>query len=270
MAILKAHNSFLRANGKILVKSEGGLADFLYLSYFDGFDTETFIDTPIVGSPTTYVNSVDFSKPKYNAVKTTLNGMPALSIIASQSTPWYFHGQLLQNISENVISLEFFIKQLGTTSYSSEAGLLGLDHWTNPYNSFCVLLACEYSKNTITFFTRNFGFSTYNGAYYDYQGQRRGYRLPYQIYNKTIHCAITLNKELNKGRLYVDGNLYIEFTGINSTDIFQSLAFEMINNSTSETLTITQLAVRKGDFSINDGMNFPIPQTPYYPSILNN
>lgn len=242
----------------------GDLKDFLYLTYFNRFNCDTFTDYPIRGDKTVYLNSVDFQAPNYTAYKIKLNGMPALQIVANQSTPRYFHAQLLKDVQEEVISVECIAKQPGTYSYSSELGLLDLNHKDVPYDSCCILLSSEYSKATKTYWTRNFGFSPQNGAYYDYQGQRRGYRIPFQIYDKVVHYAVTLNKTDNSGRFYVDGTLYMEFSGINSTNIFNVLAFEFLNNSTSVPLAFTQLAVRRGDCSTDGGSSYTVPGVPYF------
>lgn len=55
MAVLKANGSFLKANGKILVKPEGG--GLIYETDFSNFDVNTGIDTPKLGKPLKYTFS---------------------------------------------------------------------------------------------------------------------------------------------------------------------------------------------------------------------
>lgn len=75
MAILKANNSFLKANGKILVGPESG-GDIIFLTYFDNFDESTGTDIPIVGDPYT----LDITKQKLTRSSLNLFGgdCPAL------------------------------------------------------------------------------------------------------------------------------------------------------------------------------------------------
>lgn len=69
MAILKAHNSFLRANGKILGTKDGG--DLIYETDFSNFDFANKIDYPKVGSPKAF----SFNTQYYEKTSITIDGV---------------------------------------------------------------------------------------------------------------------------------------------------------------------------------------------------
>lgn len=261
MAVLKANGSFLKSNGKILVRPEGGLADFLYLTYFENFDEGNGTDIPIIGNATQFTN---YAPNIFK--KTNLDGMPALRTNAFDQT-WHYY-KFLENVDDEIISLESFLVSYGTGNEGQYFGFEGNSD-TDLYYSADAKLIIRYSNSPRMIFCRYWSFTTYNGASYSYSGQRIGYTIPNQIYGKKIHYAVVIDKTNKEGRLYVDGILYMWWrNGI--ADFFETLRLGVYSNQGDQPTVFTQLAVRKGDRSINDGMNYPVPQTPYYPSILNN
>lgn len=72
------------------------------------------------------------------------------------------------------------------------------------------------------------------------------------------HIAVVKSGTTRK--LYVDGSLWLIVYNENLTDPktqIRAYAYENLN------LYVTQLAVRRGDLSINNGENYPVPTEPY-------
>lgn len=117
MAILKAHNSFLRANGNILGTKDGG--DIIYETDFSNFDFANKIDYPKVGSPKAF----SFNTQYYEKTSITIDGVsyPAIrhkTVGSSQSFTANFADEL------NGVNLYTFETTVYKPSWSGVGGAI--------------------------------------------------------------------------------------------------------------------------------------------------
>lgn len=227
--------------------SRNTLIDFLYLTYYNNFNTSTGVDVPIVGNEVTYpndtgvysINTITYGNIVYPALKYSPDAEAAkrADIISTSG------------MTSSTISIEL-ICALYRSDYDTESDI-GL------YGCIFGLFSAENNikiridNDSQSIITHN-GLTLYSG---------NAYQLPdiYSYTELTMHIAIVCTN-LTQIKIYVDGVLYIEFTRTVIPShiklvnyIYRSIAYSKF----------TQLAVRNGDFSINDGANYPVPTQPY-------
>ena len=76
------------------------------------------------------------------------------------------------------------------------------------------------------------------------------------------HVALTYNKTARTLTCWVNGNLaYIRSNYVKEGNY--TISFDH-GDSNNQIMYLAQLAVRSGDYSINNGQNFPVPTERYY------
>lgn len=248
MTILKAHNSFLKANGKIL-KAGGG--DIFFLTYFENFDESTGTDTPIIGEPYT----LDIQKQDLTKSSLNLFG-GACSAIKDKYRLQRSVG-FTKPIPENIdfISSELFILCEGTRyDFGSSVGLDSTNIALDPY----------FSESEFGIFGPNYEgpssqYTLYNGTTRVYSSDYGFFKFGKNIRFKTSHIAVTYDIKNKIKRYYVDGDIMLELRNQNSTNY----NFSMFQSNTGKSFIITGVAFFSSDKSINNGMNYPVPTQRY-------
>lgn len=250
MTLLKAHNSFLKANGKI-IKSESIINELLFLTYFDDFNNDTKIDKPLVGPDCLYSgDGQSYTLSSLNLFNSTVN-----SIYNTYKNSDYRKFIIDEPIPSNVkfISSEMFVLCQGTrydfgSSITFGCLILVLD----PYFSSSEFLISTPSID-------NLEHTLYNGTRYSNYGSYGCGTAGIDIRYKLSHIASVYDVENKKLRYYIDGNIMLELRN-KEIEKYQ-LKFGQFN--TGKSFNITGIAIWAKDMSINDGMNYPVPTRRY-------
>lgn len=247
MAILKANNSFLKANGKILVGPESG-GDIIFLTYFDNFDASTGTDIPIVGDPYT----LDVAKQRLTRSSLNLFGgnCPALKDEYNRAEYTGFSKTIPEDVE--FISAELFVLCEGTRADIVSGLDFGVSYLTlDPY----------FSSSQFGIFGPYYTGSSSN--YTMFNGTARAYSTYFKfgknIRYKISHLASTYDVKNKIVRFYVDGDIMLEIR--NSQASRYRLGF--VQNNTGKSFTLTGVAYFSYDKSTNDGMNYPVPTQRY-------
>ena len=227
----------------------------IYLSYFNNFDLTTKVDTPIIGDPISYNNSY----PTYT--KTTLHCMgmdlPAINIGNTNAThDWEIPGVIPISDLVNVWSVEYFF-YIPFIDYSH--GIVAM--FVNKIKN----IGCDpngWGGGFIGSLSDISNVQAYNGATIIGSGVNGYISLPFNIYNNLCHGAIILNSTTNSVKVYINGDLYCSYV-YNLGIPHQAKPFLRSKNRWSGSMT--QVAVFNHDRSTNNGMNYPVPTSPYYP-----
>lgn len=247
MAILKANNSFLKANGKILVGPESG-GDIIFLTYFDNFDASTGTDIPIVGDPYT----LDLQKQYLTRSSLNLFGgtCPAVKDEYKIAELVGFSKPIPQDVE--FISSELFVLCEGTRSdYGSILGFGMYDLTLDPYFSseYFGIFGPYYSGSSSNY-------TMFNGTLRAYTTY---FRFGKNIRHKISHLASTYDVKNKIIRFYVDGDIMLELRNI----VASNYRLRFKQNNTLKSFTITGVAYFSYDKSTNDGMNYPVPTQRY-------
>lgn len=233
------------------VYKDGILEGFEYLTYFNRFDLENKTDYPVKGNITLYGPCT--GKPMAELRKDTVNTWKTALTFVSYNSYNYTCAEPQAGLLGDV-SIEFF--EMGYISPTANFGII---------SSKDLLITDDFivigTDNNIPYVYTNkyYSYTLKNGASYVSTGDRYRFRLPVNTLNGFHHIAIVLNRSDYKIKLYVDGIIYLEL--ISNDELFQNLLF---NATSYSDITITQLCIRKGDLSYNNGNNYPVPIKPYY------
>ena len=117
MAVLKANGSFLKANGKILVRPEGS-SDIIYETDFSNFDFANKIDYPKVGSPKAF----SFNTQYYEKTSITIDGVSYPAIRHKKGSGQSFSANFTDEL--NGVNLYTFETTVYKPSWSGLGGAI--------------------------------------------------------------------------------------------------------------------------------------------------
>lgn len=223
------------------------LKDCFFLTYFDNFDELTGVDNPLVGDPYT----LDVSKQTLSKASLNLFGetCPALKDEYKQAAYTGFAKIIPEGIE--FISSELFILCEGTRpDFGSVIGFGVANLVLDPY----------YSSDY--FGTFGPGYSGSSSDYTMYNGTVRAngsFRFGKNIRYKLSHLASTYDVKNKIGRFYVDGEIMLEIRNYVQTHY----RFGVQQNNTGKSFTVSGVAFFSSDKSINDGLNYKIPEGRY-------
>jgi len=234
------------------------LDGFLYLTYFSDFDSTTGIDTPVVGSAIDYSqyiskgftytpDNLSYNGVRYPGVNITA---PNADITGAEVYPG------IQPPNETSFDIVF--------RYIDHSGYYGSFLW---YDWFTVSPVGHITSSKFTLLVKKtFTCTNYNGAYtYNTDNTTTNIILPINLDTNTHLFSVVVNMTTRIARLYVDGTLYV--SAVMDSGYNFAIDWQISPRYRTE-LFVSQLAVREGDWSINNGMNYPVPRKPYYPPIL--
>ena len=251
-----------------LVKYVSKYADFLYLTYFDGYDPATKTDYPKIGNPVVYSTYRDFVPEIVSRPYGTSN-MPFLgNSTEAEGNLWGGQVFSLSDIGDTV-SCEWV--ELYPRGGSSSWGMPGGFNVFNSSNTNCAafhgcltnVVGMELSDGNLTLnrwsAERNYySASSYTGYYLYY------YPFNYASFiNTNIHIAVVFNFADGLGKVYYNGNLVI-IHNFSSMDSISYLRIDPGYWAYGNQAYRTQFCVRRGDHSTNDGENYPVPTEPYW------
>ena len=248
-------------------EGNGEKSNIVYLTYFNEFNKTTGEDTPLIGTNSSKYAIISTNGPSYsidkvdNVIKIGDTYVPALKL-SDGNTGW---GTLVYgaHIDENILSyldgifsVEFYanysISNWGSFYYADSNGTVithasvnrwssdrGIGFWANIPNTRIVDSSFSFVGVT--------------------SGENQLLRNPSLANNTNVFYSFVIEVEQNtaKVRSYINGNL----AAISNCGLPQTL-LSQISASYGST-TISQLCIRKGDYSINDGDNYPVPTEPY-------
>ena len=253
---------------KRLLKFKPSNKSFLYLTYYDNYDSTTLTDTPKIGDPVTY--SVYKLFVPASVLRTYGDyQMPFLcNSTTKEGNLW--NGYLNFDLPQ-VFSLEWIenYPTMGTSSFGMPGGfkigkssnrnigiclngvvtnVIGLEI-SDYYNSLQSGWYSERNYRTTSSYT--------NYVRYYYRSNNSSLR------NTNIHIAIVVNLETRLAKIYYNGSLAVTHNFSSLTDA----KYISINPGywyNGYQAYRTQFCVRNGDFSINEGINYKVPEAPYW------
>jgi hypothetical protein len=248
-------NNLLKYNNN-LVQIQPAPA-FVKLSYFNNYANS--IDTPVYGEPYTISNNG-------NLIKNTMviNGITYPSLKLYGAGYWCKFDMGVNFEEVDAITIDCYSR-------------LNVDNgWGNPCEPFCTWPAF-WGDNWG--YDRGSGVTTINNTVYT-----SIYKNPtlwdlyadnwYMRVNRTItrnvifHLAYVykwIDSNIIEQRIYVNGILQTIFRMPKSTlgNTIQNKIYMDTNYDYQCYVEFTQMAIRVGDYSINDGQEFPVPTEPY-------
>ena len=270
MALLKVGNSLLKSNNALLNTTDIG--KFLYLTYFNNFSitTDVSTDVPVIGPTTRWNRSGDrratfssttpmtdyYSGSPDHAIDANYGGLPCLSLYEPY-TDWSSDGYdspdtFFDRTEYPNFSVEVIMNHLENHCYWQGFYISGAfdayrNQWSSPRG-----IAFEHPSGLID--TLGTGFYTYGVGGYGVCISRQD-NLRYKM--GVTHYAQVVDLEKNTIRGYLDGVL--AFTGRPDRNGNWHVGFYVAYSRCQ----FTQFAIRKGDCSIDGGMSYPVPTTPY-------
>lgn len=165
MAILKAHNSFLKANGKILVKNDGG-SEIIYGTNFENFDFANKIDYPYIGNPKGFQFNVNYFEKtsviidgvSYPAIKHKNGNSAELRAVFNEE---------LEN--ENIYTVEFDLFKPSFNGLGGTCFTYGTNNWVGKWAA-SPIINCYKSNRGYGIGARNIsGITLFNDFYFAYE-----------------------------------------------------------------------------------------------------
>jgi hypothetical protein len=234
----------VKVGGKnYLCRWEKAIGSFIYLTYFNNYDSATRTDTPLIGPQTTYSNSLNLNNYTWdgNNVKFACpTNNTSYNAALSVELPTVFS-----------VELVVFATGSGSSSGGSPYGI---------YDKNGVWIASGCLTNWICLDVANYNIQFKNGAYTGRTYSNHIYVVQNQIYNQFVKCAFVCDNETKVVKCYFNGTLVAIIS--NSNYDFSSINFSAYKYS-SYTFDYSQFCIRKGDCSINEGNNYPIETDPY-------
>lgn len=228
-------------------KANGQLKDFLFLTYFDNFDAATLTDTPVVGSPVVYTNSLH---PTVSSMSSSIGTTSALSYYVSFDTTYNVNVfPLLEN--NRVYTIDFLMEFATNNAFFAYLSpICDIAAYDRSYSGG---MTGFWLQSTTPVVYRKDGIQTI-----DRWSNWTGYGVQNRAKNK-VHFAFVFDFINSQVKLYLDGILCFILTCSYSRYTEKPNAFFGSYNRPS---MVTQLSLREGDFS--DGDTFPVPTEPYY------
>lgn len=235
--------------------------DFKFLSYFNNFNLETKEDTPLIGEKYNLVPHNN-KGPSPSISTTTYNGVEYPMLLEKIAN----HANEIPNL--DVYSLEALI-YLGTNRM--EYGWLGNSTavcYTNNVGVGIIIHTGPDEKSSGPI--RNVVYNTQHiGTFHRWNDSPTNRVVSFSIVgglnrgtNKSYHFAKVVDNINKKTRLYVDGVCILTADYYQESE-FSTELFGSWNDYNNGYVGISQLAVREGDCSINNGENYPVPTKPY-------
>ena len=266
----------LTRNGKLLGHGDGLTllgsepSDFLYLTYFSDIRSISggYVDKPLIGPETEYTGTVRELNTKLPA-STEFPYYNSYPCIYPSGISTY--SEYIRNIfnTKDTISVEViqYVISLG-------------GHWSNL--TFTSSNDQSYFGAGINYWNTNRGRSLYFPGYVSTEEQPKiqpGYYEAYydgksstavlnsdSVLRRKLgisHYAHVIDYKKNEVRGYIDGVLAA--VQPNANGIFAAKDFYRVYLDTwgATNARFTQFCIRRGDRSINSGLNYPVPETPY-------
>jgi hypothetical protein len=226
----------------------------LYLTYFNNFDFSTMVDTPIIGEQFRLDTR---SAVKYNSSTLQCMGttIPALYVTCGLTGEYNVSSDISIPEDISIWSIEYLL-YIPYESLSSGVGIY--------FSTTTKALVCDpYGWGSATgSFNGISNIQVYNGAMMIGSGGDGRIRFPIDLYNNICHCAQIINHNSNSVRVYINGTIYCSYIFDSGVEHKARPYLGARNNWSG---TMSQLAIFGYDKSINDGMNYPVPTSPYYP-----
>lgn len=231
------------------------------LTYFNNSDftkldaDKKVYDTPIYG-PAISWNINDRGSNQYYYKQSTLEYLgktyPCI-FLDGQSTIIRQSGFTSPFSNDEFYSLDFIAKFFGSNqSYISPWA--GAESFVSAFQGFGSNIALRITGQMYS------GSLLYNGA--TWPGSRDTVRIPNKSLNQVCHHAFVFNLPQRKMYYYCDGVLYWKNESNSRMDSFRNFIMECYPYN-SPGLMITQIALRKGNLSTDNGQSFPVPTSPY-------
>ena len=239
MRIVSPTGKKLVFNGKSVDYKE----DFLYLTYFNNFNTNTLTDTPLIGPQTTYSSTVNIKNYTWAGKNVTF---------AYPNIEGYYRADIPLELPK-IISLEIVVFATGSGSSSGGSPYGFIDKNNNGFGRACL-------TNVICLDVNNYNIQLKNGSRIERSYSNQTYVVKDQIYNQFVKCAFVCNNETKVVKCYFNGLLVATIS--NSNYDFSKIGFTAYKFS-SYIFDYSQVCIRNGDHSINNGNNYPIESEPY-------
>lgn len=220
-----------------------------FLTYFNSYDRATKIDNPLKGSKSqSYTGSVD------NPVTTNLfNGMQLSSFQANNGLIKYPIGDINSDFT-----FEFFFSR---TAPGGKLDTLSINLGAFNFNAY-------YQGNRLRSFVRslnieNYTYSLFNDWYdngiHSWNKNEREFSMDNKWAAKPLSNHVAFVKNGNTLTLFYNGALCFILRNCETSFEASELSIQW---NTNDTYAITQISLRKGDYS-NNGESFTVPIYPY-------
>ena len=249
MALVKL-NSLLKYNNSLLkVKPP-----FVKLSYFNNYSNS--VDTPIYGDPYTIENNG-------HLIKNTMiiNGITYPSLKLYGSGYWCNFDMGLDFNEVESITIDLFSRLNVDGGWASPCSPFNAwpafwgDNWGGGRGSG---VTNEVSSPIVTIYQNPNLRNLYADSWY----MRVNNNITANVIFHLAYVYKWINSDMIEQKIYVNGELQ---TIINIPKTFLTVnKIGMDTNHTSSCyVEFSQVAIRVGDYSINEGQNFPVPTEPY-------
>lgn len=254
MALYKYNGVLLKSKESILLKEK---EDFVKLSYFNNYTNS--IDTPVYGEPYTIENNGHLIK---NTMVINDITYPSLKLYGSG-----YSGKIpigLDFLSVGTISIDFYVRINVQGCWATIPSLSntrwyipGL--WGNFYSSSRGIGSVSTPTSNRPYY--------YNPSLRSITFDDQLLYVNNEIKSDTIFHGAYVYKLIDENtveqRIYINGELQTIYRYSKSLITNNNLCFDS-NYSSNCYVEFTQLAIRIGDYSINEGQNFPVPTEPYH------
>ena len=233
-------------------------ASLLFLTYFNNFNNTTKIDTPLVGSPYVMQDQQSNTQP-YTPSSLTISGIvyPAVYTAAegqSQTSLRLVNEPIPSGTT--VLSSEMWIYTGGTRDDFGGGLSLGVAPWITLDPLFTNY---DFPLSGPSTSSCNKNYNLYNGSSVNsYYGVY--FRFGTNIRLKTVHLAIVDCLETRDSWYYINGNLMYVLHTVTHANTY---GYQLRQNNTGKSFTVTGIAIFAGDRRTNNGMNYPVPDGPY-------
>lgn len=226
----------------------------LFLTYFNNFNNETKVDTPLVGEPYSMG-----TKQIFTPTTLSINGTqyPAIYDYVNSQGPGStscVNGTIPENAE--FISAELWLYSSGTR-YDFGSGLsLGVAPW--------ITLDPLFTSNDFPLSGPNLSscesYELYNGSSVNRYYSPGYLRYGVNIRQKTVHLAVVDDLVKKDTYYYINGDLMYVLHGSHQSNVYR---YELAQGNEDKQFTVTGVAIFAGDMSIHNGMNYPVPAEPY-------
>jgi len=264
-----------QGTNKLWSKKQDG---FIYLTDFSNYDNETGIDYPTIGSPTTIRSNEDENGDRLSVsieqYRSDFVGNTTRAKFNPKANDVFYYPiePILSLTDEDKITMEYiysFIPASGyawagtygvTYDYIAEgvgrnrrhcAGCYG-NNWASRNSGG---ISVQYEKNSVI--RKGNVYTSWRGDTFGVSPSGVLGAISFGPLTTEHHFALVLDNVAKRVKVYVDGELCAEADAIN----IRSFAYGIFVQNLG--LYLTQVAIRNGDLSTDDGQTFPVPTKPY-------
>ncbi len=233
----------------------------LYLTYFTNFNESTKTDTSLIGDGTiTFTGLGTHSFPKLNVMQTSVPGMEWHSVnLVQESTGITIPDDV------NQISIEQFFATYCPGDYGTHLKVGYL------WNYGCGAFSGDGYRLDVSWANLD-NLTFYNGASYNTAWGKWALYKPASEYGVNVSTAgnmhfysCVVDFETAEAYLYVDGLIICKATNIT---INRDIRYRLDTHRSDHWIKATQCAIFNYAKNSDDKMTYPVPESPYDPSVV--